>query len=202
MQSIKNSGQGTLFKNKYLEKLTKTSPTITLCTYLPVLALMIIIGIQYAVVPTVSAGIALFVGAFFFWTLFEYLMHRYIYHFVTDSPYVQRFHYTIHGIHHEYPRDQERLFMPPVPGLLMVLLLYGFFYLLMGMYVYIFLPGFLTGYLCYAFIHYSIHKTPVPRFLKPVYRHHALHHYKYPDKAFGVSSPFWDHVFRTMPPKD
>lgn len=202
MGTIKNSGQGTIFKSAFLEKLTRTSPTLTLCTYLPVLALLTYAGIHYRVVPTIGGGIVLFIGAFAFWTLFEYLMHRYIYHFVTDSPLVQRFHYTIHGVHHEYPRDKERLFMPPIPGLMIIGLLYGIFYLLMGMYVYLFLPGFLIGYLCYAFIHYSIHKTPVPPFLKYVYRHHALHHYKYPDKAFGVSSPFWDYVFGTMPPKE
>lgn len=202
METIKNSGQGTIFENRFLEKFTKTSPGLTLCTYVPVLLLLIYAGIYYHVISTVWAGTAIFFGAFISWTLFEYLMHRYIYHFVTDSPLVQKVHYTIHGVHHEYPRDKERLFMPPLPGLLIVTLLFGIFYLLMGAYVYIFLPGFLTGYLCYAFIHYSIHKTPVPAFLKSVYRHHALHHYKYPDKAFGVSSPFWDHVFGTMPPGD
>ncbi|MDZ7659917.1 sterol desaturase family protein [Fodinibius sp.] len=33
------------------------------------------------------------------------------------------------------------------------------------------------------------------------YRHHTLHHYKYPDKAFGVSTTLWDRVFGTMPPE-
>jgi len=28
---------------------------------------------------------------------------------------------------------------------------------------------------------------------------HAIHHYKYPEKAFGVSSPLWDFVFGTLP---
>jgi sterol desaturase/sphingolipid hydroxylase (fatty acid hydroxylase superfamily) len=25
------------------------------------------------------------------------------------------------------------------------------------------------------------------------------HHFKCPDKRFGVSSPFWDHIFGTSP---
>ncbi|RUA37305.1 MAG: fatty acid hydroxylase, partial [Bacteroidetes bacterium] len=26
-----------------------------------------------------------------------------------------------------------------------------------------------------------------------------IHHYKHPDKYFGVSSPIWDYIFNTVP---
>lgn len=96
--------------------------------------------------------------------------------------------------------DKERLIMPPVPGLLIVAVLYLSYSFILDNYVYLFMPGFMTGYLLYTYVHFSVHKRRVPSFLKTQYRHHALHHYKYPEKAFGVSSTFWDHVFGTMPP--
>ena len=201
MEQIKNSGQGRLFRNPVLEALTKTSPLITICTYTPVFAFLFYEAYNLRVVDTFWKGLAIFLFAVFFWTFFEYVMHRYVFHFITESPLVQKFHYMVHGVHHEYPRDQERLFMPPVPALLIVVILFAIFWLIMRQYVYVFLPGFLAGYLMYAFIHYAIHLPHPPRFLKSVYRHHSLHHYKYPDKAFGVSSPFWDYVFRTLPPQ-
>ncbi len=201
MKEIKDSGQAKIFRNPVLEALTKTSPLITICTYAPVFAFLFYEAFNLQVVDTFWKGLAIFLFACFFWTFFEYMMHRYVFHFITESPLVQKFHYLVHGIHHEYPRDRERLFMPPAPALLIVVILFATFWLIMRQYVYVFLPGFLSGYLMYAFIHYAIHLSHPPRFLKSVYRHHALHHYKYSDKAFGVSSPFWDYVFRTLPPQ-
>jgi len=201
MSDIKNDGQGTLFHNPYLESLTKTSPAITLSVYIPIIVLLLYYGFVNNVVSSITTVFLIFLGAILFWTFFEYVMHRYIFHFMTDSPWIQKMHYLIHGVHHEYPRDKERLFMPPLPALLIISVLFLTFYIIMRQFVFIFLPGFLTGYLLYAFIHYATHSRHYPKFLKPIVRHHSLHHYKYPDKAFGVSSPLWDYIFGTMPPK-
>ena len=144
------------------------------------------------------------VGAFFFWTLFEYLFHRFINHldsFFPESEAIRKFDYAIHGIHHEFPRDTDRLIMPPVPGTIIISILFVLFWLPLRDYIFIFMPGFLLGYLTYAFIHYATHayKPPKAKWLKVLWKHHAIHHYKHPDKAFGVSTPIWDYVFRTMP---
>ncbi len=147
--------------------------------------------------------ISLFAGGFVTWTLAEYLLHRYIFHFVRDSPTIMKIHYALHGYHHTAPRDNKRLFMPPVPVSIMLLIFWGMFYLPFGSGVWFFLPGFELGYLGYALIHYSTHTitaNQAPALLRPLWIHHALHHYKYPDKAFGVSNRFWDRVFGTMPP--
>ena len=72
----------------------------------------------------------------------------------------------------------------------------------MGNYAFAFFPGFVVGYLGYVFTHFAIHKFRKPKnFLGYVWDHHNLHHFKHDDKAFGVSSPLWDYVFGTMPPK-
>jgi sterol desaturase/sphingolipid hydroxylase (fatty acid hydroxylase superfamily) len=59
-----------------------------------------------------------------------------------------------------------------------------------------------AGYASYLCVHYSVHAFPPPKnFLKHLWIHHALHHYQQPHSAYGVSSPFWDFIFRTMPEK-
>ena len=54
----------------------------------------------------------IFLGGIFFWTFFEYMMHRFVFHLVTENPRTKRIAYIMHGNHHEFPRDRQRLFMP------------------------------------------------------------------------------------------
>jgi sterol desaturase/sphingolipid hydroxylase (fatty acid hydroxylase superfamily) len=107
----------------------------------------------------------------------------------------------LHGIHHDHPRDRQRLFMPPVPATIIAAILLLFWFIFLGYNAFGFMSGITTGYLLYSYIHYSVHTKPVYQPLRSLWKHHALHHYKYHDKAYGVSSPLWDIVFGTMPPK-
>ena len=60
--------------------------------------------------------------------------------------------------------------------------------------------GFMFGYLVYDLTHYATHHFPMRSgVLKALKRHHMQHHYKTPNLRYGVSSPFWDIVFRTLP---
>jgi sterol desaturase/sphingolipid hydroxylase (fatty acid hydroxylase superfamily) len=131
----------------------------------------------------------------------EYILHRYVFHIDEYFPKFHRLHYMLHGVHHEHPRDRERLFMPPVPGTFIASILLGFWWLILGSDSLAFMAGITNGYLLYSYIHFSVHTKPVYGPLRTLWKHHALHHFKYHDKAFGVSSPLWDLVFRTMPPK-
>lgn len=200
MEKIDNKSQGQIFRNPYLEALTKTSPMITLITYGSIVMVLLFINFRMGY-SNMTEAILFYCAGIFSWTLVEYSLHRYIFHFISDSQVVQRFHFMIHGVHHQYPRDHERLFMPPVPGILIASILFLLFKLILGSFVFSFLPGLVTGYMIYTFMHYSMHKIKPPKFLKGLWAHHALHHYKYPEKAFGVSTLLWDRVFGTMPPK-
>lgn len=202
---IKNEGQGRLFNNRFLEYMTKAPPPVSAALYISMIVVLLAGAYQVQIVDNPGTGAAIFAGAFFFWTFFEYFFHRYINHldeYFPDSEWAHKVAYTIHGIHHEYPRDKERLIMPPIPGLVIAGMLFAGYWLIIGNYVYLFMPGFMTGYLAYTYIHFSVHKRRVPSYLKEQYRHHAIHHYKYPDKAFGVSTALWDRVFGTMPPEE
>ena len=199
-------GQATIFKNPLLESLTKTSLRQNIIVYGTVIASLI----YYALV-VISISFIEFVGIFIFalftWTFAEYILHRYLFHWISENKFVQRFHFVMHGSHHLYPRDKERLLMPPVPGLLMASVLFPIFYAAfslfnMGYYTWAFFPGFFLGYLLYSFVHRATHVAKPPKKFKHIWRHHSLHHFKYPDKAFGVSTTFWDRVFGTMPPTE
>jgi sterol desaturase/sphingolipid hydroxylase (fatty acid hydroxylase superfamily) len=203
-ESIKNKGQGRIFKSPVLEYLTKAPALFSAAIYVAVLAGLLYVGYIKQIANSVWMAVGIYFGAILFWTFFEYFFHRYVNHldeYFPESQWAHKIAHTIHGIHHEYPRDKERLMMPPVPGLVIVTVLYFGYWLILGDWVYLFMPGFMTGYLLYASVHIAVHKWRVPLFLKTQYKHHALHHYKYPDKAFGVSTTFWDRVFGTMPPE-
>jgi sterol desaturase/sphingolipid hydroxylase (fatty acid hydroxylase superfamily) len=140
-----------------------------------------------------------FLIGIFFWTFFEYIAHRYIFHWGSKNPRIQKLAYTLHGNHHHYPRDKQRLFMPPVPSIVIASVIFGIMYLLMRDNAFMFFPGFILGYLLYGSIHYAIHAwNPLFKWMKPLWRNHHLHHYKDEHNGFGVSSTLWDHVFGTM----
>lgn len=200
-EKIKNKGQGRLFKSDYMEVMTKTHPVVIYSMYFPVIIFMLYYGAAYKGLSILSE-IFLFIGGAFVWSLFEYVMHRHLFHMIVERPRAKRFVYTMHGVHHEFPRDKERLFMPPVPSLIIASIIFSTMYFILHWGALAFFPGFLFGYLMYGSMHFAIHAFAPPPFLKALWRNHHLHHYKSPDKGFGVSSVLWDVVFRTIPKKE
>lgn len=200
---IHNKGQARLFNNQYLEYITKTHPLVIWGMYVPVIGLMLYFTASTLSFSIIQTGLT-FLGGMIFWSLFEYTIHRFVFHFFAESERAKKIVYVIHGNHHEYPRDKERLFMPAVPSLLIAsfifTLMYGVAFLLGNTsYVFAFFPGFLMGYLIYGSMHYAIHAWNPPfKWMKPLWRNHHLHHYKNTDLGFGVSSTLWDHIFGTM----
>lgn len=198
---IKNKGQARLFQSDVLELMTKTHPIIVYAMYFPVIAWMLYNGVT-ARGLTAGREALVFAGGVLSWTLFEYIMHRWVFHIIAESPRAKRIVYTMHGVHHEYPRDKDRLFMPPVPSLILATIIFYLTYLAMGWNALAFFPGFLFGYILYGSMHYAIHAFAPPKFMKALWRNHHLHHYKQPDKGFGVSSVLWDVIFGTVPKKE
>lgn len=144
--------------------------------------------------------VLVFLLGFLLFTLLEYVAHRYIFHMEPTNKVKAKVQYNVHGVHHEYPNDKDRLAMPPILALLYVALFFVIFQFLLAKYVYAFVPGLLMGYSMYLAVHYAVHAFQPPKnFLKVLWVHHAIHHYKDPEVAFGVSSPLWDYVFATMP---
>ena len=202
-EKIHNKGQAQLFKNQYLEYLTKTHPLVIWGLYLPIIGFMLYYSNARFQFDILNIAIT-FLAGMFFWSLFEYAIHRFAFHFFAESERAKKIVYVIHGNHHEYPRDKERLFMPPVPSLILSSSIFMLIYLVSGLfgassYAFAFFPGFILGYLIYGTMHYAIHAWNPPfKWMKPLWRNHHLHHYKNTELGFGVSSTLWDHIFGTM----
>lgn len=139
---IKNKGQARLFQNEYMEMMTKTHPVVIYALYFPIIIFMLYYGAAYKGIAA-STEALLFMSGALFWSIFEYVMHRYLFHMIVESPKAKKFVYTMHGVHHEFPRDKERLFMPPVPSLVVASVIFLIMYAIMKWSVLSFFPGFL-----------------------------------------------------------
>ena len=197
-EKIHNKGRAQIFQNRYLEYLTKTHPLIIWGIYLPLIVFLIYYSITNFGISALGTFI-LFISGMFFWSFTEYILHRFVFHHHAKTESGKRISYVLHGNHHEFPRDKERLFMPAVPSVLIASCFFLLFYLILGNFAVAFFPGFMFGYLLYGSIHYAIHAWAPPfKWMKGLWRNHHLHHYKHSDMGFGVSSTLWDHVFGTM----
>ena len=194
-----NHGSAQMFQNPVMERLTRTHISIPIAMFLGVGCYALYYGVTTTSIPWWKGTLVLLAG-FFVFTLVEYLMHRYLYHMLPTNKIKDKVQYTIHGVHHDYPKDKDRLAMPPFISGLYAVILYFLFTFLMGPYALYFLPGFLVGYALYLGVHYIVHAFQPPKnFLKFLWVNHAIHHYKDPDVAFGVSTPLWDYIFGTAP---
>jgi len=194
-----NKGTKQLFRNKLLERLSRTHISVPLVLFSLYSAGLIFWSVQYTALSALTV-IGLFFTGFLVFTFVEYLVHRYVFHMGTYTAFRKKLQYAFHGVHHDYPKDKDRLAMPPILSITISTALLFLFRLAMGDFVYAFLPGFLMGYASYLFVHYIVHAYPPPKnVFKILWVHHGIHHYKSPNRAFGVSSPLWDVIFRTMP---
>lgn len=197
-EKIHNKGQAQLFRNRYVEMLTKTHPLVIWGMYLPLIAGFPVYAVRHLLFSNVQL-VLVFLAGVIFWTFFEYIMHRFVFHLIAETEAGRKMIYIMHGNHHHYPRDRQRLFMPPLPSIMISCLLFFAMYAVMKLYVFLFFPGFIFGYLIYGSMHYAIHAWNPPfKWMKPLWRNHHLHHYKDENKGFGVSTTLWDRVFGTL----
>jgi sterol desaturase/sphingolipid hydroxylase (fatty acid hydroxylase superfamily) len=48
-------------------------------------------------------------------------------------------------------------------------------------------------------VHWFLHQRMSIQAFPMLVKHHIWHHCKYPNKCFGVTSTFWDHLFKSLP---
>ncbi len=188
-----------MFKSDFLELFTHVHWSVPIIIFLPVVIYCLVRTSNEQVVGLYE-GVSLFVLGLFVWTLTEYCLHRFVFHYEPTSEFGKWLHFMTHGVHHDYPSDSKRLVMVPAVSVPLASLFLGLFYLIAGpFYVLPFFAGFIFGYICYDEIHYATHHAPMKGKLGLwLKHHHVLHHYRNPDKGYGVSSPLWDYVFGTM----
>jgi sterol desaturase/sphingolipid hydroxylase (fatty acid hydroxylase superfamily) len=191
-----------MFENDLLEKFSRIHPAMIFVVWVPVVIVFLArSALRHDLAPL--AIVATVLSGTFAWTLAEYALHRYVFHWTKETPWGKRVHFLLHGVHHEYPGDKDRLVMPLPTSIPLSLIFYALFAATMGRTVgEPFFAGFVVGYLFYDGTHYYVHHfVPRARWGKFLRRHHLTHHHADHDGGFGVSTPLWDAVFRTMPAK-
>ncbi len=128
------------------------------------------------------------------WSLFEYLIHRFVLHKMpVFSP--------MHDAHHEAP-----LAFVGTPTWLSLGIIFGAVFLpawalgslntASGLAV-----GVMAGFFWYGVVHHAIHhRRPrlIARHLIQASRRHSQHHYATRPGNFGVTTLFWDRIFGTV----
>jgi sterol desaturase/sphingolipid hydroxylase (fatty acid hydroxylase superfamily) len=196
-----NKGTKQLFKSPVLEKLSRTHISIPISIFTLFSVTLFYWSFSHTSISVMSS-VGLFWFGFMIFTWVEYQIHRHLFHMSTFTKWREKIQYLIHGIHHEFPKDKDRLAMPPLASIAIgtIFLLIGKW--IMGDWAYSFMAGFLISYSNYLLIHYLVHAYQPPNnFFKILWVNHGVHHYKKGEGVYGVSSPLWDFIYGTMEKK-
>lgn len=202
----------TLMPYAFLEVFTKTPWYVIPSLWLPIAAVFFYVSTQqfrdvftgdaWAVaLKSFASSFGCYTFGVFFWTFLEYLFHRFLFHidsFLPHHRFAYLMHFLLHGIHHYLPMDRYRLVMPPV---LFAFLSFPMLLLAHAVFPPAVANGVIAGsysmYVVYDTMHYALHHTKLPAYVREQKRYHLEHHYKNYELGFGVTSKFWDIVFRT-----
>ena len=193
-------GRPRMFDQNLLEWFSHIHPASLVAVYVPWSAYSFWRGLATGVSPALS--VVLFAAGLFGWTLLEYLIHRFSFHYVPRGPIGMFYAYMIHGVHHAFPEDDRRWLVPPI---ISATISAGIYFLLRwifgGLLCLPIFAGGLVGYLVYDLSHYAMHRGRSRfAFFNLLRQRHLQHHYATPERWFGVSTPIWDYVFRTTAP--
>jgi len=187
-----------MFDSRVLDALSRVHPTVPVIIFLPAIVALGAWGFSSL---SVLATVGLAAGGYALWTLFEYWLHRIVFHFEPEDGFGARLHWIIHGVHHDHPNDPLRLVMPPAVSVPLGAAVFGLLYLIFGSsYAPAIGAGFFAGYLIYDLTHYYLHHfRPRGRLGRMLRERHMRHHFQDDTRGFGISAPYWDEVFRTSP---
>ncbi len=187
-----------MFESRLLDALSRVHPAVPILIFLPAIVVLAVWSLSEISLP---ASVGLVAAGYAIWTLFEYWLHRLVFHFEPQEGLGARLHWIIHGVHHDHPNDPLRLVMPPAVSIPLGALVFAILYAIFGgRYAPAVGAGFFTGYLVYDMMHYYLHhfrpRGPLGRMLR---ERHMRHHFQDDTRGFGISAPYWDEVFRTSP---
>ena len=142
----------------------------------------------------------LLVSGFLSWSMMEYVLHRFIFHYHARSPFGRKILYAAHLSHHEDPTASDRIFASLLLSTPIAAAYWILAWLVTGSWVvasWLFI-GMSAGYFSYEWLHFQCHHGKSRfRILRYLRKYHLLHHYKTPELRFGVTSPLLDVLFGT-----
>jgi dihydroceramide fatty acyl 2-hydroxylase len=185
-----------MFDSRVLDALSRVHPLVPVLIFVPAIVALMAWSVSQL---SVLVAVALAVAGYALWTLFEYWLHRIVFHFEPEEGLGARMHWIIHGVHHDHPNDPLRLVMPPAVSVPLGALVFGVLYLVFGgRYSPALGAGFFAGYLAYDLTHYYLHHfRPRGRLGRMLRERHMRHHFQDETRGFGISAPYWDDIFGT-----
>lgn len=186
-----------MFDTPFIEFFSHIHPASPFVFWVPMLTALLVWVVSTGLAPLPIVGLV--ASGVVVWSLVEYLLHRYVFHYIGPRPWQRRFHFIFHGVHHDFPQDAKRLVMPLGVSIPLGLAFFLAFDLVMPRAVACaVLVGVGAGYLAYDGIHYFTHhlkaKSRAGKYLK---RYHLVHHHTGVASKWGVTSPLWDYLFGT-----
>lgn len=202
------------FKSDFLERFTHVKLWHIWIVWGPIAISATYLGIYYGgrsgvLLPKILllTAIMLLAGVLQ-WTLIEYVLHRFLFHYEGSSSIRKKITWYVHGIHHAQAMLSTRLVMPPVAsiifGLIIALPIWVIFGLIAnaGWLGFLFFAGIAYGYLFYDTIHWTVHFYDIDwKWYRNLRRNHMRHHLV-STWRFGVTNTFWDRIFRTHPSEE
>jgi len=208
-----------MFKADWMEFFSHARPWVPHVIFIPLIVAALVAALR-ADTAGHTAVLVLVLGGLIFWSLTEYVIHRYVFHppqwieddtrrivallgsgdaVITALPTLRhKFYFLVHGVHHDYPNDATRLVMPPSVSIPLAAVFFFLFRAVLGSDALAAFAGFAGGYLAYDTIHFATHhasaRSAVARIWK---RRHFRHHYADSSRDFGISSPLWDILLGT-----
>ena len=71
-----------MFESRVLDALSRVHPTVPVLIFLPAIVLLLAWGLESV---SAAAAVGLFAGGYALWTLFEYWLHRLVFHFEPED---------------------------------------------------------------------------------------------------------------------
>lgn len=149
----------------------------------------------------VGLSAALLLGIFL-WTLVEYTLHRFFFHYTPKKEPWRTIFSSLHLEHHRDTQNPGLILAPPTAALIYSVLIFGILYAVTWNWAlsFLILAGIDLGYIFYEWVHFGVHRFNWNRGLWGFYkRYHFHHHFEQPTEGFGVTSPLWDFFFKTHP---
>ena len=115
-----------MFDNPILDWMSRIHWVTPLVVWVPVVVYCLykaIFELQFGVIKVP----VLFLIGLFIWTLSEYFVHRFVFHYHPTTDFGKRISFLMHGVHHDYPNDSKRLVMPPIMSIILAIPFFVFF---------------------------------------------------------------------------
>lgn len=167
-----------------------------------------VVVLYFGVRSSPSAALVLATAGLAFWTLVEYLVHRYVLHGIFPagasawSRFLNKAFDHLHWQHHLRPWDGNHINGTLFDTLWVVAPAFALSFLAPVHTVPSFLAGFILGYVVEEWCHHSVHFYVLDwRWFRDLKARHFYHHSRLGTNIlFGLSNGFWDDVVGTGMP--